>query len=102
MAKVQSLWKSGQEGRRVVALSAIAARPDLGSLDIVESGIGEPRSAFEQYHALLAGVALAPTLDETSLDQLVATATAQLEGGDLKGTDRAAVIRKLQKLGARA
>jgi hypothetical protein len=100
-AKVQSLWRSGQEGRRVVALGAIAARPDLGTLDIVQSGIGEPRSAFEHYHALLAGVALAPTLDTASLDRLVAAATAQLEGDELKGTDRAAVIRKLQKLGAR-
>ncbi len=98
--KVQGLWRSGQEGRRIVALGAIDVRPDLGTLDIVLSGVTEPRSSFEQYHALRAGVALAATLDDASLDQLVAAAESALDKDHLKGTDRATLVRRLQELRA--
>ncbi len=96
--KVQSLWASGHDGRRVMALGAIDARPELASLDIIVSGIVESRSAFEQYHALKAGLALAPSLDDADYARLLEATEAAASVRDLKGTDRMTLIRKLRAL----
>ena len=96
--KVQSLWASGHDGRRIMALGAMDARPELASLDIIISGIVESRSAFEQYHALKAGLSLAPSLDAADYAKLLAAAEVAANARDLKGTDRMTLIRKLRAL----
>lgn len=57
------LWNTGDDGRRLIALVIIKARPDLGTVSIVVVGISEPRSPLEQMLALEAADGM---LDELS------------------------------------
>jgi hypothetical protein len=49
---VSGLFASGTEGRRIIALALMEGDTDLADVGDVLSAIREPRSAFEQYHAL--------------------------------------------------
>jgi hypothetical protein len=51
---VRRMFASGADGDRVVALAAMQANPALADVDAILEAIGNSRSAFEQYHALLA------------------------------------------------
>jgi hypothetical protein len=55
-------FATGVDGKRIVGLAIIQARPSAVVLDIVLSAIEESRSAFEQFHALRALDALLPHL----------------------------------------
>ena len=77
--KVRSLWDSGDDGRRVVALGVIQARPELGTARIAAEGIRESRSAFEQYQALKAALEMRPRFDQDQFDEIRAAAKAALE-----------------------
>jgi hypothetical protein len=48
------LWNTGDEGRRLIALVIIKARPDLGTVAIVADGIRDPRSPLEHLLAFQA------------------------------------------------
>jgi hypothetical protein len=52
--EVRRRFASGGDGDRVVALVAMQANPVLADVDVILEAIGNSRSAFEQYHALLA------------------------------------------------
>jgi hypothetical protein len=63
------LFQGPDEGDRIVTLAIIEANPDPVYLPIVFDAIENARSPFEQYHGLLAGLAM---VDELSADQRAA------------------------------
>ena len=82
MALIDHLFRNGGDGERLVAITLLQARPDARHLDIVESGIGQSRSAFEQYYALIAAEKLVPVLDDASRQRLVAIIRNQRSDGE--------------------
>ena len=83
-AKVQALWGSGHDGRRIVALGAIQGRPDLGTSAILAEGIAAARSPFEQYHALEAACRLAGRLGDDDRKLLLEAVATAREAGRIK------------------
>lgn len=63
--RVLSMWESGHEGRRIVALATILERPELGTTDIIAEAIRHSQSAFEQYQGLSAALAMWERFDES-------------------------------------
>jgi hypothetical protein len=59
---VKSLFGSGKEGDRVVALTLLEAMPLQQCLDQILDGIQNSRSAFEQFQALRAAEEALPDL----------------------------------------
>lgn len=51
---VEELFDTGTDGNRVTALALMQQRPELATPSSIQSAISSPRSAFEQYHALIA------------------------------------------------
>jgi hypothetical protein len=62
-ADARRLFAAGSPGERILAVVVAGARPDPSCLDLLEDAIMGSRSAFEQYHALLAATAVTPLLD---------------------------------------
>src|SRR4051794_25854021 len=56
---VRELFRTGDEGNRIVAIGMMAARPELADPATITDAVIGSRSAFEQYHALRAARALA-------------------------------------------
>ncbi len=55
-ADVEAGWASGEDGKRLFMLGLMQAAPQLAVTHVLEDAIRGSRSAFEQYHALLAAV----------------------------------------------
>ncbi len=94
---VQMLWTSGEDGRRIVALAIVQTWPEFGTVLMLSNGIAEPRTPFEQFHALRAAEKLLDQLDDEGREQLrEAIKQAQLpdRAVQLKG-DRQQLIRRL-------
>ncbi len=76
-AELARWLRRGDDNERITALAMMQARPELGDLDGVLAAIADPRSAFEQYQALvLAGQmidGMAPA-DRRRLDDTVRAA----------------------------
>ena len=79
---------AGGDGDRVIGLGLIQAQPDAAHLPHVLQSIAAPRSAFEQYHALVAAKALAPLLDAAGKETLQKALTEQTSDPSFYGTDR--------------
>lgn len=97
-AQVAQTFDVGSEGNRITALALIQKNPALASVNVLRRGILESRSAFEQYHALVAA--------ESSLDRLtaadlgiVASAIDEALAGRLgqKSSDRRTVARRIKE-----
>jgi hypothetical protein len=86
--EVQNLWDSGHDGRRIVALGVIQARPELGTARMVAEALGDSRSAFEASQAVAALFKMCRMLDHDGRDQIRAAATAAFEKGMISGTER--------------
>jgi hypothetical protein len=97
----ESVFKKGGDGNRVVALGIIRAAPKPSDVDILVTGISEPRSPFEQYQALRAAEALFSQLDDSNKQKLREAMTAALNKGypspSQIDSDRLAIIQKLMK-----
>jgi hypothetical protein len=95
---VQELFASGKEGNRVLALVMMHVAPELASSDAIAEAIAAPRTAFEQYHALVAAEALANLtprpvgLDDVRRAVEVALATGRFDARD---SDRGQVARRV-------
>ncbi|WP_437941087.1 pYEATS domain-containing protein [Sorangium sp. So ce341] len=61
--RVRRLFESGGEGRRLLALTCAEVRRDPALFEIVRQAISTRRTAFEQYAALQAAVAMMDHLD---------------------------------------
>lgn len=103
-AKVQALWRSSHDGRRIVAVGVMQARPDLGDVAILAESITAPRSAFEQYQALRAAAGVVRHLGAAARERLVTAVTdARASGAFALGTDRDRVAAAvLEAAGAEA
>lgn len=71
------LFHTGEPGNRIFALAAMEARPDLANPVVVASAIREPKSAFEQYHALAVALRVAPVLDPSAKSALLSAIAEQ-------------------------
>jgi hypothetical protein len=72
------LFARSTEGARVIGLALAERDPQRQHLGMALSGIGEMRSPFEQYHALLLAEALTSELPPSGAAQLRATIGSQI------------------------
>jgi len=94
-AKVQALWSSGHDGRRIVALAVMQAKPEFAAPALVADALRASRSAFEQYQALLLARSLLPTLSEPDRERIkdaVRVNPPTSKGGDTSRTALATAI----------
>lgn len=99
---LEKVWATGDEGRRLLVLSVIQGAPSLAVPEILVEGIRGSRSAFEQYHALVAALRCDLTGDDAhAVRRAVSDEVAGVPRGDGnpawigRGTDRAGVARRL-------
>ena len=74
-------------GNRVTALAMLQVQPSTQFLSFILAAIGHSRSAFEQYHALLAAEPLIPLLDSAQKREMVAVIEVQQQPGGFIETD---------------
>lgn len=74
----QQLFAENTDGSHVVGLALARAEPQKRHIDMALSGISNPRSAFEQYHALLLMQELLGLIDPTALQQVGSAIREQL------------------------
>ncbi|GAA0907263.1 hypothetical protein [Virgisporangium aurantiacum] len=76
--QVRALFDSGRDGDRITALGLMQGDiAHLADLDCVLEAIGESRSGFEQYHALLTAFMLLESLDAGQKQRLTNAVEAQ-------------------------
>lgn len=69
-----SRWlRDGNEEQRVTALGLMQAKPELRDFEAMLGAIADPRSPFEQYHALRLASAMVDSLDEVRRIRLART-----------------------------
>ncbi|GHF31480.1 hypothetical protein GCM10018790_06620 [Kitasatospora xanthocidica] len=95
--QVRDLFADGSEGRRIQALALMQGDPSLADLDSVLDAITQPRSGFEQYHALLAARGLLSRLPAAGAQRLRDAVATQLVDprGIPYGSDRAWLAEKI-------
>jgi hypothetical protein len=91
--EVRKLFRRGQDGDRLGALAAMAAVHAALDMDCVVDAIANPRSAFEQYQALVVGRDVLASLTPPERERLVAAVSSVL--GELGSGDRAAIAREI-------
>lgn len=96
---VARIFATGTEGNRIAALAFIEGNPRLATTEVLVDGIVDSRSAFEQYHALVAAehaINHLSTQDRTR----VRTAVQSVLAGPLgeKSSDRRSVARRLVEM----
>jgi hypothetical protein len=98
--QVRELFKTGEDGLRVYALGVMQGGDHLADPESIVDAIERSRSAFEQYHALVAAKQLPPDLGEVERHQLVTAVRRQRgEGGRIKpGSKRWALSEELFRL----
>lgn len=84
---VRRLFEEGSDGNRVAALVLMETDPRLAVMASIEDAITNPRSAFEQYHALRASEAAASTSEPQQMAQLRTTIQHALEAGRFGAMD---------------
>lgn len=98
---VRELFRSGDEGNRIIALGMMTANPDLADAEVVAQAVSNSRTAFEQYHALKAAETLANLRPRAEGMALVREALQQmLSSGKFEaaGSDRGNVARRVLDL----
>lgn len=84
---VRRLFNQGNDGERIYALALMEGNPQLANLEAVLDAIEDPRSAFEQYHALRVARLLLPTLDDVQGGRLATAVKQQQDNGRVKPDD---------------
>lgn len=101
---VRASWESGEDGKRLFALGLIEGDASLADVGVLVEGIRAPRSAFEQYHALMA--ALAAKMAGGDCKEVRTALESEVRGepradgtdpGIKAGSDRMVVVQKLLK-----
>lgn len=82
------LFKMGNPGGRVLGLALARRDARRGHIDIALSGIGESRSPFEQYYALMLASQVQPLMDPTAKQKLVEVIQAQIKQKQISEDDR--------------
>jgi CHAT domain-containing protein len=93
------------EGDRIVLLGALEAAPDPRHFDFVMKVLEQPRSPFEEYHALKAMAPMLPDLTDAQEHALAALIQQRIEEDpDFFGTDRflvaSQILGRIQENGA--
>jgi hypothetical protein len=90
---------AGGEGERVAGLAVAQARPETARFALVLDTIRASRSAFEQFHGLVAARAMMPVLTPAQRQDLAAAIRAELEDrrglGLTADTNRAVLAAEL-------
>ncbi|MGW6913229.1 hypothetical protein ACWGB8_05310 [Kitasatospora sp. NPDC054939] len=95
--QVRELFADGSEARRLQALALMQGDPALGDLSSVLAAIEQPRSGFEQYHALLAARGLLSLLPVDEAQRLRDAVAGRLLAADgiPYGSDRSWLAEKI-------
>lgn len=97
---VASVFATGTDGNRIVALALVEGDPRLATADILVDAIVHSRSAFEQYHALVAADRALEHLSPEDRSRVGVAVESSLAGplGE-RSSDRRTVARRiLEKL----
>ncbi len=99
---VTELFATGTDGNRVYALALIQGNPTLAEPEPLVEGITRPRSAFEQYQALVAAQRSLDLLPESGRDEITAAVQDVLAGplGQTSSDRRTVAHHILEKAGA--
>jgi hypothetical protein len=82
MEEARTLFASGHPGARIFALAMMRGNPRGEEADLAFDAIVEPRSRFEQWHALMAMRQMVPQLDDDWLGNVAASLSSlDLDGG---------------------
>lgn len=87
-AAVKTLLGRGDDASRVLALAILEGVPDRARLDFLLDAVENSRTAFEQYHALLALKLLGTDVPAAARDHVAAVLQAQFTREGFLGTDR--------------
>jgi hypothetical protein len=79
---------TGSDGERIVALALLHAHPDPDATPFIIEAIEHSRSAFEQYHALLAAKLLGRAVPDSLRSRLIGVLQDTSEQEGVFGTDR--------------
>ncbi|MBP0451857.1 hypothetical protein J5Y04_20255 [Kitasatospora sp. RG8] len=95
--QVRELFADGSEGRRIQALALMQGDPSLADLSSLLDAIEQPRSGFEQYHALLAARGLLSRLPAAEAQRLREAVAGRLMAPDgiPYGSDRSWLAEKI-------
>jgi len=94
--QVTDLFATGSDGNRMVAIALIQSDPRLATADVLVDAIGETRSSFEQYQALVAAEQAADRLPDADRARLREVVEALLAGPlGQRSSDRRTVARRL-------
>jgi hypothetical protein len=63
-ADVIQRFQKGPDGDRLAAIQLVQGNPSPASFRVIAEAIRHPRSAFEQYRALLVAQAMLPQIDD--------------------------------------
>jgi cellulose biosynthesis protein BcsQ len=77
-AVAEVFFRREKDGSRLVGLALARKDPQRRHVEIVLNGIGESRSAFEQYQALMLAQALVPKLDPSAADKVLSVIDSQI------------------------
>lgn len=93
---VAQIFDTGTDGSRIAALALVEAAPRLATADLLIDAIGDSRSSFEQYHALVATERALPYLRPADRSKVRATVKTVLAGplGE-RSSDRRTVARHI-------
>jgi hypothetical protein len=97
---IEQLFGSGQDGNRIMALGLMLGDPTIASADILTKVIRQPRSNFEQWHALRVSLDLVtaghPTTETvTEIREAVEVARANGSLGSMTDPSRARLADKI-------
>jgi hypothetical protein len=96
--RLRALFDSGRDGDRITALGLMQGDiTELGDLDRVIDAIGNSRSGFEQYHALLTAFMMLGSLDDDQRHHLADAVRAEsAPGGHIRpGTERSRLASRI-------
>lgn len=95
---IAGVYWNGSDGNRVTALALIESDPRLASVDVLVNAIVDSRSAFEQYHALVATERALDHLSAEDRSRVRETVETLLAGplGE-KSSDRRTVARRIME-----
>jgi hypothetical protein len=97
---IEQLFRSGQDGNRIMALGLMHGDPTIASADILSTVIRRPRSNFEQWHALRVSLEFVstgrPTPEElTEIREAVQAARANGSLGSMTDRSRARLADRI-------
>lgn len=96
---VRGVFNSGGDGDRVMAIALMDAREDLVDIPLLCEAISAPRSAFEQYQALVVARATVRRggLDEAEAQEIRSALNAARHGRYPLGSDRRGVADEIER-----